>query len=88
MEAALAGLQAAAQACNSNLTMQCNGITMGTCCPITVTSSNTQAVSNFDVAVASYVAACSPDCSMVICTGPAPSHACVEGPMNSGDLCE
>jgi hypothetical protein len=88
MEAAVAGYQAAAQACNSNLAMQCNATTMGVCCPITVTSSNTDAVSNFDVSVASYVAACNPNCSMTICTNPAPSHACVAGPMASGDVCE
>jgi len=87
MEAALAGLQAAAQACNSNLTMQCNGTTQGPCCPITVTSSSTDAVNNYDVAVAGYVAACAPDCSMVICTDPAPSHQCA-GSSSTGQVCQ
>jgi hypothetical protein len=87
MEAALGGLQALAQTCNSNLTMQCNGSTMGVCCPITVTASSTEAVNNFDVAVAGYVAACPPDCSMVICNDPAPSHACV-GSAATGQVCQ
>ncbi len=87
METALAGLQALAQTCNSNLTMQCNGTTQGPCCPITVTSSSTDAVNNYDVAVAGYVAACAPDCSMVICTDPAPSHQCA-GSSSTGQVCQ
>ncbi len=88
MESAVAGYQAAAQACNSSLTMQCNGSTMGVCCPITVTASNATAIENFDVAVASYVSACNPNCSMTICpTPPPPSNHCA-GSMATGSACQ
>jgi hypothetical protein len=75
LKAVYEGLQALAQACEPQLTGQCSATTNGPCCPVTVTTSSQSAVNNFDQAVATYVAQCSPDCSMVICQ-PAPSNQC------------
>jgi hypothetical protein len=75
LKAAYEALQGPAQACNPQLQAQCTASTNGPCCPVTVSASNQAAVDNFDQAVAAYVTACSPDCTMIICM-PAPSDQC------------
>ncbi len=75
LKAVYEALQGAAQACDPRLQAQCAATTNGPCCPVTVTASNSSAVDNFDQGVAAYVAACSPDCSKIICM-PAPSSQC------------
>lgn len=68
-------LQAKAKACDPRFSNQCTATTNDPCCPITITSSNVQAVNDFDQAVATYKSECSPDCSREICQ-PAPSNVC------------
>jgi hypothetical protein len=75
LKAAYEALQGPAQACDPQLQAQCAATTNGPCCPVAVTASSQAAVDNFDQAVAAYVAACSPDCSMIICM-PTPLSQC------------
>jgi len=87
LKAMIDQLQTAAKACNTNATMQCNASTNGICCPITVTSSNVQAVNDYDHAVGAYMTTCMPSCNGIICPQ-VPSNACDGQPGGTMGVCE
>ena len=76
LKAKVDSLQMTARACNPQLPTQCNGVTDGVCCAISVSTGHEADVNNLEQAVMTYKQQCNPTCVGIMCQN-APSGMCI-----------